>query len=492
MLASLLLSGCNLAPHYATPSTPAAPVFKEAPGWQVGAPADDIAKGAWWRLFGDPVLDGLETRVAVSNQNVLAASAAYGQARAAVRELRAQLFPTIDLSGSGTRAGSFGNNTTTIISGGTGTTGTGTTGTGTTGTGTSTTVTSGTSGSRRYSLSLGASWEPDLWGRISSGVRQQKALAEATLGDLNNATLSAQGELASDYVQLRGLDRQKAILDDTIAAYQRAYQITNNRYNAGVVARVDVLQAQTQLSTARANAADITRQRQIFEHAIAVLVGESPSTFSIQPMRWAPVVPLVPGILPATLLQRRPDIAAAERRVAAANQAIGVEKAAFFPTLNLTGSVGSNTSSLGSLFSASSSFWSLGAQIAETILDFGARSARVREARFAYDQAVANYRQTVLTAFQQVEDELAATQVLAYVARQRADAAQVASRVEQITQNQYLSGQIAYTDVITQQATALSARQAEATAVVDQQTAAVTLIQAIGGSWPPPGPPPAR
>ena len=506
--AALALSGCNLAPAYRVPTTFMPAGFKEAPGWRTAAPADAVAKGQWWLLFNDPVLTGLEERVSVNNQNVAAAAAAYAQARAAVREARAQLFPTIDLSGGATRAGSFGNGSTTIIGGtvtntgststtgttGTGTTGTGTTGTGTTGTSTGTTGTGTTSGttatvtrgssSQRYTLSLGASWEPDLWGQVLNSVRQQRGLAEASAGDLANATLSAQGELATDYVQLRGLEAQKRILDATVTAYARALTITNNRYTQGVAAKVDVLQAQTQLTTAQANAADLVRQRAIFEHAIAVLIGENPSSFVLAEQAWNRTVPDVPATLPSALLERRPDVAAAERRVAAANAVIGVERAAFFPTIGLSGSVGLNSSTLGSLFTAGSSLWSLGAQLAETVLDFGARSARVAAARAAWQQQVATYRQTVLTAFQQVEDELAASRVLAYVGDQRTIAAQTATQVEQLTQNQYLAGQIAYTDVITAQATALTARQTEAQAIVDRQVAALTLIQAIGGSWP--------
>jgi len=444
------------------------------------------------------VLAGLEARVAVSNQNVATYAAAYAEARAAVREARASLFPTVTLSGSATRAGTFGPGSTTIISGSTTTTGssgstsggTGTsTGTGGTGTGTGTSSGTGTtitnsSGSRRYTLSLGASWEPDLWGGILNGVRQQRGLAEASAGDLANATLSAQGELALDYVQLRGLEAQKAILDATVAAYARNLRITTNRYNQGVVARVDVLQAQSQLITAQGDAADLVRQRATYEHAIAVLVGENPSAFALAEQPWNRTVPDVPGIVPATLLERRPDIAAAERRVAAANSAIGIEKAAFFPTIGLSGSLGGQSTSLSDLFTAGASLWSLGAQVAEALLDFGARSARVAEARAAWEQQVATYRQTVLSAFQQVEDELSATRVLAYVGDQRVAAARAANQVEQLTQNQYLAGQIVYTDVITAQATALTARRTEAQAIVDRQVAAITLIQAIGGSWP--------
>jgi len=463
-LTALLLSGCSLAPHYSRPAQPIPASFKEEPGWRVARPADDVAKGEWWKLFNDPVLDALEARVLVSNQNLAAAEAAYRQARATVSEQRAALLPTVDLSAGATRAGTFGSGTTRINNSGG--------------------VESSTSnGSRRYTVSIGASWEPDLWGRIGSAVRQARANAEASHADLVNATLSAQGELALDYVQLRGIEAQQAILAATIKAYERALAITTNRYNAGVVARVDVLQAESQLRSARGDAADLERQRAIFEHAIAVLVGENPSTFAIAPAAWNRTVPEVPGVLPSALIERRPDVAAAERRVAAANQQIGIERAAFFPTIGLSGNLGANSSTLGSLFTAASSVWSLGVTGALTLLDFGARAARVREARAAYDQAVATYRQTVLTAFQQTEDELAAVRVLARVGTERTAAAVAANRVEQLTQNQYLAGIIGYSDVITAQTTALSARRTEASAIVDRQVAAISLIQAIGGTW---------
>jgi NodT family efflux transporter outer membrane factor (OMF) lipoprotein len=461
----LALAGCSFAPAYQRPGSVTPASFKEAPDWVAATPADAVAKGQWWLLFNDPVLNDLEARVSVNNQNVAAAAAAYDQARAAVREARASLFPTVDLTAGATRAGSFGSGQTTIIGGNT--------------------VSTGTNGSRRYSVTLGATWEPDLWGRIRNTVSQQKALAEASQADLANATLSAQGELAADYLQLRGIEHQKAILDATVTAYARNFQITTNRYNQGVVAKVDVLQAQTQLDSARANAADLERQRATFEHAIAVLVGENPSTFTLAAAPWSPSVPDVPGILPSALLERRPDVAAAERRVAAANADIGIQRSAFFPAVGLSGDIGTQASRLGGLFTAASSLWSLGLTAAETLLDFGARSARVAEARAAYNQAVAQYRQTVLTAFQQTEDELAAARILTYVAQQRSSAAAAANRVEQLTQNQYVAGQIAYSDVIVAQTTALSARQTEASAIVDRQIAAVSLLQAIGGSWMP-------
>ncbi|WP_294391151.1 efflux transporter outer membrane subunit [uncultured Sphingomonas sp.] len=462
--ALLALSACNLAPRYQRPSATIPPSFKEAPGWRGAAPADAVAKGQWWLLFGDPVLNDLEGRVVNANQDVAAAVAAYDQARAAVREVRASLFPVIDLSTGATRAGSFGAGRPTIIGGNT---------------------VNVSSGSRRYSASIGATWEPDLFGRLRNAVSQQGALAQASQADLANVTLAAQGELALNYVQLRGIELRKAILDTTVKAYQRALTITTNRYNQGVIARVDVLQAQSQLDSARANAADLVRQRAVLEHAIAVLVGESPSIFTLPEVAQAPKsIPDVPPTLPSAVLERRPDVAAAERRVAAANAAIGIERAAFFPVFGLSGDIGTQTGRLGDLFTASSSIWSLGLSGALTLLDFGARSARVEQARAAYAQTAANYRQTALTAFQQVEDALAANRILAYVETQRASAAASANRVEALTQNQYLAGQIAYSDVIVAQTTALTAREAEVQALVDRQVSAVNLIQAIGGSWP--------
>lgn len=467
MMLPAVLAGCSLAPQYKRPpSTAAIPAsFKEAPGWRTATPSDAVARGEWWRLLNDPVLDRLQARAVVSNQNLAAAKAAYDQARAVVREQRAAFLPTVNLNASGTHAGSFGGGSPTIVGGAGG----------------GTNVSS--NGSRRYAVSIGASWEPDLWGRIGNTVAQAGAQAEASRADLINATLSAQGELALNYVQLRGIEAQKAILAASIEAYQRALTITGNRYREGVVARSDVLQAETALRNARADAADLNRQRAVFEHAIAVLVGENPSNFSLPPAQWNRTVPEAPAVLPASLLERRPDIASAERRVAAANAGIGIERAAFFPTIGLSGSTGYNARSLGGLFDAASSVWSLGLTGALTLLDFGARSARVAQARAAYEQTVANYRQTVLAAFQQTEDQLAAVRVLETVADERVGAAAAANRAEEIARNQYLAGLIGYADVIVAQTAALSARRAEAQAIVDRQTAAISLIQAIGGHW---------
>lgn len=460
-LAAALLSACSLSPTYKTPQMELPANFKEEPGWRAAAPADDVARGEWWKLFDDPVLNDLQQQVLVSNQNLAAAKAAYDQSRALVRELRASWLPSFDLSVSGSKAGSFGRRSPSV--------------------GNSGAVNS--TGSSGYAASIGATWEPDLWGRIGDNVRQAGMLAHASGAELANATLAAQGELALNYVQLRGIEAQERVFDDTIAAYERALSITQNRYAAGVVGRADVLQAETALRNARANVADLGRQRSLYEHAIAVLAGVNPSTFTLSGGEWLRVIPDVPAALPSALLERRPDIAAAQRRVAAANFSIGIERSAFFPVLQLTGDAGFSAGTVSSLFDSTNSVWSLGAVGALTLLDFGARSARVEQAKAAYRQTVAEYRQTVLLAFQQTEDQLAGARVLQVVAAEREAAAAAANRAEEIARNQYLAGQIGYSDVIVTQTAALAARQAEIQALVDRQSAAISLIQAIGGHW---------
>lgn len=468
-LASLLpLAACTVGPDYRRPPTVAATApatFKSAPGWVPSQPADDRPRGDWWTMFGDPVLSDLEDRVPRANQDVAAAIAAYDQARALVREQRAALFPTIGITGGATRSGGGGGSTNIITSGG------------------STSVSSGGGARSRFSLGASASWAPDLFGQVRRGVEGARASASASAADLANIVLASQGELANNYVALRGLDAQRQLYDATTAAYSRALEITRNRYNAGVSARADLVQAEAQLKGAQANAVDLERQRAVYENAIAVLVGENPSSFRIAPVKWQPVVPTIPAVLPSTLAERRPDVAAAERRTAAANAEIGVQVASFFPTLSLTGSGNTSGSAVGQLFSAASNFWSFGVSAAQTILDFGARRARVAQARAAYAQTVAQYRQTVLTAFGEVENNLAAVDVLAREEVLRRDASTAADRAEAIALNQYKSGLIAFTDVITLQTQALSARLTLVAVQRDRQAAAVALVQAIGGGW---------
>jgi len=454
-LLALLATGCAIGPDYKLPTSAEATRFKEAEGWVPAAPADALERGPWWSLFKDPVLDQLQSRVDVSNQNVALAVAAYAQARALVREQRASLFPSVTLDGGATRSRSSGN------------------------------VTTGTPGrvGNNYQLSIGGSWEPDVWGRLGRAVDGAKAGEQASAADLASAKLSAQGELAANYFSLRQTDAQKALLETTLAGYQRALEITQNRYKAGIAAKTDVLQAQTQLANAQADNAGLQRTRAQLEHAIAVLVGEAPANFTLPPATWNPLVPEVPIGVPSDLLQRRPDIAAAERRVASANEQIGIAKSAYFPSLSLSASAGSGASRVADLFKASSSVWSLGLSAAQLIFDAGATGARVDGARAAHEQAVARYRQTVLTAFQDVEDQLSATRVLQTQQELRRQASEAADQVEQQVLNRYRSGQVGYTEVITAQATALSARRALVQAMADRQTTAVALIQSLGGGW---------
>jgi NodT family efflux transporter outer membrane factor (OMF) lipoprotein len=339
--------------------------------------------------------------------------------------------------------------------------------------------------STNYRVDIGASWEPDLFGRISNTVSNARATEQARLADLANARLAIEGELATDYLSLRATDAQIASLSATVAAFQKALTIANNRYTVGIVARTDVFQAQSQLASAQSDLEGEHRTRAQFEDAIAVLAGENPASFTIPPIgaAWRPVNPDTPLSLPSALLERRPDIASAERQVAAANANIGVQRAAFFPTVNLTGNAGFDNNNLSGLFSAPAFLWSLGASVAQTLLDFGARSARVAQARAAYDAAVANYRQVTLTAFQQVEDNLIAGQILARQEAFLRAASAAADRSEQTLLNQYRAGITVYTNVVTAQATALAARRALLQIELDRQTADVALVQALGGGW---------
>lgn len=453
LLPSLLLAGCTVGPEYVRPQVQAPASFKAEEGWAAAAPADHIDRGRWWQLFHDSDLDMLAERALAANQTIAQAEANYRAARYATREDRASLFPTVDLSGSAQRAA------TDLSS-------------------------SGDGASSTYQVAIGASWEPDLFGRIRQTINNAQATAEARRADLASAQLSIVGELATNYFNLRAADAEIALVEKTIAGYERALEIATNRYNSGIVARTDVFQAQSQLASTRSELEGLRRSRRTYENAIAVLVGEPASSFSLPvSAQWAPTVPSVPAGVPSTIVQRRPDIASAERSVAAANATIGVEKSAFFPTISLSADAGTQASSVGKLFSSATSLWALGASLAETIFDAGARTARVKQARASYDAAVAGYKETVLEAFQDVEDQLTAAQILARQEQHLREASIAADKSETTTLNQYREGQITYTDVVTAQATALTARRSLLQASVDRQTAAVALIQALGGSW---------
>jgi NodT family efflux transporter outer membrane factor (OMF) lipoprotein len=487
LLMLTLLGGCSLAPHYVRPSLSAPQTWKTAPGWQLANPDDGAPRSDWWTGFGDATLNDLIGRAIAHNQTLAQAAATYREAVAATREARASLFPTISADGTVTHTHSGSGsviNGDTISSGGT--TGTGaTTGTGTTtGTSTSGTVSRGSS-STNYHLSLAAAWTPDFFGSLANTERNAALTEQARLADLADARLALEGELVTDYLSLRAADAQIASLQATVNAYQRSLTIATNQYNAGIVARTDQFQAQSQLASAQSDLEGEKRTRAQFEDAIAVFVGENPAGFTIPTlgMSWQPVTPDVPLAVPSTLVERRPDVASAERLVAAANAQIGVAKAAFFPTVSLSASGGVENDAISGLFSSGATLWSLGAQVAETLIDFGARKARLAEARAAYDGTVANYRQITLTAFQDVQDNLIALQILTRQETLLRQASIAADKSEASLLNQYRAGIVVYTDVVTSQATALTARRALIQAEVDRQNAAVALIQALGGGW---------
>ncbi|HEX5184896.1 MAG TPA: efflux transporter outer membrane subunit [Allosphingosinicella sp.] len=486
LMTAFALAGCSLAPPYHRPSIAPPPGgWKTVDGWRPANPNDGAVRSDWWTAYDDPVLNDLEARAILHNQTLAQAAATWRQARAATREARASLFPTVTAEGAVTHSYSGGGRT--VITGGTINPGSGGTGTGTGTGGTGTTVTTATSGrsSTNYRVDIGASWEPDLFGRVRNTVSNARATEQARLADLANARVALEGELATDYLSLRAADAQIASLTATVTAFQKALTIADNRYTVGIAARTDVFQAQSQLASAQSDLEGERRTRAQFEDAVAVLAGENPASFTLPAVAaaWTPVTPEIPLSIPSALLERRPDIAAAEREVAGANANIGVERAAFFPTVNLTGQAGFDNNALSGLFSAPAFLWSLGASVAQTLLDFGARSARVAQARAAYDAAVANYRQVTLTAFQQVEDNLIAGQILARQETYLRTASIAADRSEQTLLNQYRAGITVYTNVVTAQATALSARRALIQGQLDRQNAAVALVQALGGGW---------
>jgi len=447
------VGGCLVGPNYRRPSAPTPAAYKEAGnteagGWAPANPSDAADRRDWWTVFGDRTLNDLETRVATSNQTLAGAEAAYRQARALVAQQRAALFPTVAINASANVGGGVGAPT-----------------------------------SQAYNLGLGATWEPDLWGAVRRNIENAGDNAQASAATLANTRLSAQMELAADYISLRQFDEEKRLLDATVTAYARSLTIAQNRYNVGVAAKSDVLSAQSQLQSTQADDTDLAQQRARVEHAIAIMAGQTPASLTLAPAAWTLRLPQIPAGLPSTLLQRRPDIAAAERATAAANALIGVQTAAYYPTVSLTGQGGFASSELGQLFNTSNLVWSLGASVAETIFDAGARRARVAQARAAYDQAVAAYRQTVLVAFGQVEDNLAAQRVLGAEQSLRQAASQAADANEVIARNQYLAGQVDYTTVVVAEATALSDRNALLQIEAARLTTAVDLIAALGGGW---------
>ncbi len=466
---ALTTSACLVGPDYQRPTVPITPQFKEAQGWVPSQPMAAMDKGAWWSVYQDPVLDALERRVAVSNQNVAQAVAVYRQARQIVKEATSTLFPTVTANGQiqDTKSGGNGGGFATTTAGGT--------------------VVNGGSGGgsvTTYSAALEASWAPDLWGRIRRQIESNTANAQADAADIVNARLSAQGMLATAYFELRATDAQEKLLRDTVADYQRYQTLTTNQYRAGTVSRANVLSAQTQLLGAQAQLTDDASARAQYEHAIAVLDGEPPAALTITPTDvLATAVPVAPADLPSTLLQRRPDIAAAERAVDSANALIGVAEAAFYPDVTLSGSESQTGANFGQLFNASSNIWSVGGTIAETLLDFGERRAAVRAASAVREQAIASYRQTVLTAFQTVEDQLAILRTLQTEIVQRQQTAAAARAAYLLDLNQYRAGTVDYTTVITGAATAFNADEQVISVQEQRLEASATLIQDLGGGW---------
>jgi NodT family efflux transporter outer membrane factor (OMF) lipoprotein len=464
-----VLSACTVGPDYRRPAAAVPAQYKEAkaqPGWKAGQPADAADRGAWWTIYNDPVLDGLEQRIDISNQNLKAAEAAFRESEWIVAEARAGFFPTGTVNATAERTKGSG-------SGSSGSAGVGSSGGGG----------GGGAIADLFSGSVAASWTPDLWGQIRRTVEANVASAQASAGDLANARLSAQGTLAGDYLQLRVADELKRLLDAAAQAFAESLRITRNQYAAGTAAQSDVSQAEAQLQSTQAQAIAVGVTRAQFEHAIAVLIGVPPAELTIAPTDVVDAVPEIPPGLPSALLERRPDIAAAERTMASANAQIGVEVAAFYPTVTLSADYGVAAVSLAKLVSASGRFWSLGANAVETVFDAGLRNAQVQAAVAVFDEDLADYRQTVLTAFQQVEDQLAALRILADEAKAQ-DAAVVSAReAQRILNNQYLAGTVAYTSVIVAEQTALGDAETALTIRQNRLTASASLIQALGGGW---------
>jgi len=455
------LFGCAVGPNYVRPTSESPAAYKEAPPFKQAEPRDQEPRGNWWAVFKDPKLDALVTQVEVNNQTIKAAEARVREARALTQAARAALFPMVSASAGATRSSSRAG---TVDNAG---------------------VNVNQSGGPRnnYNVALDLSWEVDLWGGVRRTVEASEATAQASVADLESAKLSAQALLAEDYFLLRVQDAQIRLLNDTVDAYQRSLLLTRNQYAVGVAARADVAQAETQLKSTQAQAIDAGLQRAQLEHAIAVLLGKAPADFSVVAEVVPTEFPAIPPALPSELLERRPDIAAAERRAAAANAQIGVAEAAFFPSLTLSATGGFQSSVLSQLFSLPSRYWSLGSSVAQVIFDAGLRRAQTTQAIATYDENVANYRQTVLSGFQEVEDNLAALRILEQEAAVQDDAVKSALESQTITLNQYRAGTANYLAVVVAQATAL-ANERTALAILSRRlTASVTLIKALGGGW---------
>jgi NodT family efflux transporter outer membrane factor (OMF) lipoprotein len=456
---ALSIGGCMVGPDYVRPTAPTPAAYKEAQAWKVAQPSDDAPRGNWWEAFNDAELNALEAQVDISNQTVLAAEARMREALAATSASRAALFPFVNANGTALRssraAGSTGGATSNSTSG----------------------------VSNNYNIGLDASWEIDVWGGIRRSVEASSTTAQASAADLAGAKLSAQALLAQDFLLLRVADAQIALLRTTVTTYERSLQLTRNQYTAGIVARGDVAQAEAQLKSTQAQVVDATLTRVQLEHAIAIIIGKPPSELTIAAKSFTAVFPDIPVALPSTLLERRPDIAAAERRVASANAQIGVAQAAFFPALTLSAGGGLQNSVIGSLLSLPSRYWSIGPSIAQAVFDAGLRSAQKTQAIATYDETVANYRLTVLNSFQDVEDNLAALDLLAQEAALQDEAVKAAQQSAAIAVNQYKAGTANYLAVVVLQAAELTSERTALAIQARRLSASVGLIKALGGGW---------
>ena len=452
----VLAAGCAVGPDYRRPEVSMPEAFKENPGWRTASPGDGERRGPWWEVFNDPVLSGLEAQIDSSNLSVAQALANYEEARQIARSDRTGYLPTVSVLGSAARTRSPSAQAVP--------------GRGLT--------------SSSYAAELQGTWEPDFWGRLRRTVESEVAAAQASAADLASARLSTQGTLAQDYIALRAADDQMRLLENAVEAYKRTLSITKNKYSVGVVARSDVITAQTQLDSTRAQLIGAGVQRANLEHAIAVLLGKAPADFSIARRPDLGIaIPTVPPQLPSGLLERRPDVASAERAAAEANAKIGIQTAAYFPAVTISGAAGYEGSPLSQLISSPFRFWTLGAQASDALLDWGQRHDLVLSARAAYDSASANYRQTVLTALQQVEDNLSEIRILANEARVERDAVAEAEQATQISLNEYNAGTVDFTTVVAAQVTELNNRETALSINAAQLTSSVALIQALGGGW---------
>jgi NodT family efflux transporter outer membrane factor (OMF) lipoprotein len=454
----LVLCGCAVGPRYSRPSAPVPPDYKETPqNWKPAQPADQTLRGKWWEVYQDPQLNALEDKINISNQSLKAAQAQFEQARATVRYNRADYYPTITAGVSATRERLSKNRPLGQFSGG---------------------ITT-----NDLVIPVDMSYEPDVWGRVRRTVEAARADAQATLADLESVRLSVHAELAVDYFQSRELDAEARLLDDTVASYVKQLELTENRYRGGVASQVDVAQAQTQLETARAEAIDVRQQRTLFEHAIAVLIGEPASTFTLPVVALNAIPPVIPPGLPSELLERRPDIAANERAMASANARIGVAKATYFPLFNLSPSAGFESTTITNWLTNPSTFAVVGASAVVTAFDVGRRRAANDQARAFYDQAVANYRQNVLTSYQEVEDNLAALRLLEDESNTETAAVAAAEHSLALSNNRYKGGVATYLEVITAQATALANERTAVQISGRRMVDSVLLIKALGGGW---------